>query len=65
MCVCVCVSSPLGNKAAPKLLKLECFQVEWGKRGGWRDFFFKPPAVLLPGVARSMENVKKRGKPTH
>lgn len=61
----VCVSSPLGNKAAPTLLKVERFKVEWGKRGEvWRDFFFKLPAVLLPGDAGWMENAKKRGKPT-
>lgn len=64
VCVCVCLSCPLGNKAAPILFKVEHFKVEWEKRGGWGDFFFKPPAVLLLGDGRSMENAKKRGKPT-
>lgn len=62
-CMCLCVFSS-GKKAASKLLKAERFKVEWGERGELRDIFFEPPAVLLPGDARSMGNAKKRVKPT-
>lgn len=62
-CVCVCLSSPLANKAAPKLLKVERFKVKWGKKGGGETFSLSHQLCCCRGMQGRWKMQRREGSP--